>query len=153
MRLARREDWDPDRPGYTKKGKKIGRPMPEFDWDQFESLCRCQATIEEIAAVMNTPKSTIESRVKTKYKAAFSEVLKRLAGEIQVSLRRRQIQAALNEKQDNNTMLIWLGKQYLGQRDVDKEAADNRREPIVVKTVSYADGTSQTMVERGDSGS
>lgn len=96
---------------------KLGRPEIDFDWNQFESLCRCQATLEEMAAVMRLPRTTIESKVKKKYKDTFSEVVKRFAGEIQVSLRRRQIQAALDEKKANNTMLIWCGKQYLGQRE------------------------------------
>ena len=40
-----------------------------------------------------------------------------------MSLRRAQFRAAIEDK--NITMQIWLGKQYLGQREPDRQIQDD----------------------------
>lgn len=91
-----------------------GRPSKVIDIANFEKLCEMQCTIMEIANFFNCSHDTIERFCKKKYKMTFREVFaeKRSAGLI--SLRRTQF--ALAEK--NPTMAIFLGKQYLGQRDL-----------------------------------
>jgi hypothetical protein len=55
--------------------------------------------------------STIEKRLRRKlYRGVVEKGKARLA----ISLRRKQVQLA---EEGNPTMLIWLGKQLLGQRD------------------------------------
>lgn len=93
---------------------KMGRPKIEIDWKQFDQLCKIQCTLTEIAAFFDCSEDTIERRVSETYGVTFAEHSRQKRGKGKISLRRRQMQAALD---GNTTMLIWLGKQYLGQAD------------------------------------
>lgn len=87
---------------------KGGRPKKELDYDLIEELANIQCTQEEIASCLNVNVSTLkrDERFCTIYKKG-QECGKK-------SLRRYQFDCA---KKGNSAMLIWLGKQYLGQRD------------------------------------
>jgi hypothetical protein len=77
-----------------------------------KGLGQIQATGPEIAAVLGVTEPTW-----IKFKKEFPEVedaLRDGQGSGRASLRRRQFKAA---DDGNPTMLIWLGKQYLGQAD------------------------------------
>ncbi|MFA4972858.1 MAG: hypothetical protein WC683_09610 [bacterium] len=93
---------------------KGGRPPITIRWDEFEKLCAMQCTEEEIASWFGCSVDTVERRCKEKYKACFAEVFAEKRGAGKVSLRRAQWQVGVK---GNVTMLIWLGKQYLGQKD------------------------------------
>lgn len=80
---------------------------------QFEKLCQLQCTIFEICDYFDVEDDTLNSWCKKTYKKTFSDVFKVKRGKGQISLRRMQWQQA----EKNATMAIWLGKQYLGQRD------------------------------------
>lgn len=71
------------------------------------------ATATEIAAWFNVGLRTIERRM-GKADGDFRLAYDRGYGRLKISLRRQQIEAA---KGGNVTMLIWLGKQLLGQAD------------------------------------
>lgn len=95
-------------------GKLGGRPMIQIDWDEFDKLCQMHATLQEIAGWFKCSEDTIENAVKQVHHMGFSDywALKSAGGK--VSLRRSQWQKALA---GDNTMMIWLGKQHLGQTD------------------------------------
>lgn len=94
--------------------KKQGRPLKEIDKTQFEKLCHIQCTLEEVASYFDCDMDTVESWCKRTYNKVFSEVFRLKRGRGRVSLRRRQFEAALA---GDKTLLVWLGKQYLGQKD------------------------------------
>jgi len=73
-----------------------------------------QCTQEEIASFFQCSADTIDRACKTHYKKNFAEIFKQKRGIGNVSLRRKQYEVALA---GNVTMLIWLGKQYLGQTE------------------------------------
>jgi hypothetical protein len=91
-----------------------GRPRIEIDWQDFDRLCEVQCTLAELAAHFGVSEDTIERAVKREQKSSFADYFaqKRQAGF--VSLRRKQYELAMA---GNATMLIFLGKQYLGQSD------------------------------------
>ena len=101
-------------PSISTKPSKGGRPRKEIDQPQFERLCEVQATLEEIAHVLNVSEDTIERWCKRTYELGFADTYKKFSATGKTSLRRYQFDLA---KQGNATMLIWLGKQYLGQTD------------------------------------
>ena len=68
----------------------------------------------EIASFFEVSEDTIERRVKETHGVTFAEHYKTLSGGGKISLRRKQMDVALS---GNVSMLIWLGKQYLGQKD------------------------------------
>ncbi len=103
--------------------KLTGRPQKEINWDTFEQLCKIQCTQSEIASVLCLNVDTVHDRAVKHYKMPYSEIFKRFSEDGKSSLRRAQFKAALG---GNVTMLIWLGKIVLGQRDVDIEEANKK---------------------------
>ena len=91
----------------------MARPRTEIDRTQFEKLCGLQCTLYEIAGFFGCSEDTIERWCKREYKTSFAETFKKKSGAGKISLRRYQFKLA----EKNATMAIWLGKQYLGQRD------------------------------------
>ena len=90
-----------------------GRPRKEIDQKQFENLCGLQCTLEEICGWFDVCTDTLETWCKRTYKRGFSEVFAQKRGAGKISLRRSQWRLA----EKNANMAIWLGKQYLGQKD------------------------------------
>jgi len=92
-----------------------GRPRKEIDQKQFESLCGLQCTLLEICGFFDITDKTLDSWCKRTYgNKSFSEVFRQKRGTGKISLRRTQFRLAENSA----AMAIFLGKQYLGQRDV-----------------------------------
>lgn len=92
---------------------KIGRPRKKIDQQQFEAMCQIQATEEEICTVLGVTDKTLTKWCREVYGGSFSEVYKEKRQMGKISLRRKQWHLA----DKNATMAIFLGKQYLGQRD------------------------------------
>jgi hypothetical protein len=89
--------------------------IKEVDFEQLRTLVRIQCTAEECAAILDMSADTLDTRLKEAGYAGFSEFYKRYNHEGRASLRRAQWKAAVDE--GNPTMLIWMGKQMLGQKD------------------------------------
>ena len=92
----------------------MARPRKEIDKKPFENLCGLQCTLEEICGWFGVSDKTLNGWCKRTYKASFSEVFRQKRGKGMIAVRRAQWRLA----EKNATMAIWLGKQYLGQRDV-----------------------------------
>lgn len=92
----------------------------KIDKEKFEKLCAMQCTLEEISGFFNCSEDTIERWCQKTYKTRFCEIYseKRQVGRI--SLRRIQWKQA----ETSTAMAIFLGKQYLGQRDSVEVAPD-----------------------------
>lgn len=92
----------------------MARPKADIDQKTFEGLCKLQCTESEICSWFSITDKTLSRWCKETYGKSFSDIFaeKREAGKI--SLRRAQFRLA----EKNATMAIWLGKQYLKQKDV-----------------------------------
>ena len=91
----------------------MARPKKVIDKSSFEKLCALQCTEEEICSFLDITDKTLTAWCKSEYNKSFSEIFK-IKREIgKMSLRRNQFRLA----ETNPTMAIWLGKQYLGQKD------------------------------------
>lgn len=93
---------------------RVGRPQKNISKDQFEKLCGIFCTLNEIASFFDVSEDTIERWCKRTYKVNFADVFKMKSAMGKISLRRKQFEIANN---GNVPLLIWLGKQYLGQAD------------------------------------
>jgi len=91
---------------HHKKKRGRGRPRLNLDKTQIETLARINCTHEEIAAVMGCSVDTISRN--------YAELINKARLNGKTSLRRAQWKKALS---GNTGMLIWLGKQELGQSD------------------------------------
>lgn len=91
----------------------MARPQIEIDQTAFENLLKMQCTLEEVAGFFNCSVDTIERWCKRNYKKRFADISKKFLNVGKISLRRYQFKIA----EHNASMAIWLGKQYLGQKD------------------------------------
>ena len=86
----------------------MARTKKPLDYVLVEKLAHIQCTQEEIAEALDVSVRTLQRD------SGFCRIYKKQIGQGRASLRRLQWQA-LNE--GDKTMLVWLGKQYLGQKD------------------------------------
>lgn len=109
----------------------------ELNLEQLKALVRIQCTAEECAAVLGMSTDTLDRRLKELDFAGFAEFYKKYSHEGMASLRRAQWKAAT--EQLNPTMLVWMGKQMLGQKDkVHNEHTGENGGPIKVQQVVLA---------------
>ena len=90
----------------------MARPLKSIDIRQVEELARIGCTEADMAAVLGVSVDTIQRRKRSS--AEFRGVIEKGHASLRNSLRRLQVKKAL---EGNVTMLIWLGKQLLGQSD------------------------------------
>jgi hypothetical protein len=95
-------------------GEKRGPKPIQINWEEFDKLCALHCTLEEFACYFDCSVDTIENKVKEAHGVKFSEYFNLKKGAGKVSLRRKQFQVAMK---GNPTMLLWLGKQWLDQKD------------------------------------
>ena len=86
--------------------KKVGRPKLNIDGKKISKWISYGATVKEIADVENCSEDHIHK--------VFRDKITKGKAERNMRLRKAQIELALS---GNCSMLIWLGKQYLGQKD------------------------------------
>lgn len=93
---------------------EIGRPLLPVDWVLVDKLLAIQCTKLEICGVIGVSDDTLSRRCHDEKGASFAEysVQKKTPG--RMNLRRKQFEVALS---GNVSMLIWLGKQILDQKD------------------------------------
>lgn len=103
----------------------MARPKKNIDAEEVYKLAKLGCKNEEIAAWFNCTADTIERR--------FAPELAKGKSEMKMSLRRWQLRAAEN---GNASLLIWLGKQILGQRDNDILSSEEIKE-IEIKVTKY----------------
>ena len=105
--------------GATNTTKKRGpkgpsKELSDNDFSRLLNMVRIQCTQTEICSILDMSDTTLNRRLKERGYENFEALFKRHNDEGRMSLRRMQWQAAEN---GNPTMLVWLGKQYLGQKD------------------------------------
>lgn len=93
---------------------KRGPKLKTVDWEEFDKLCAIQCTLKEIAAWFNISEDSIERICIREKRVKFADYFDQKRSKGKIPLRRRQYQAAMD---GNTAMLIWLGKQYLGQSE------------------------------------
>jgi hypothetical protein len=94
------------------KRKGAGRRPVHIDLVQLEKLCSIQCTDEDLAGIFGVTTRTIENKRK---KPEYAEAMTRGRAKGRLSVRREQFKLL---ERGNPSIAIWLGKQYLGQRDV-----------------------------------
>jgi len=99
-----------------------------IDEKQVERMAAIGCTDTEIAIILNISESYLKRRA--------AEALKRGRARLKRSLRRKQIQLALK---GSVPMLIWLGKQYLDQKDKQDVAYSREELQVVEKIITHHD--------------
>ena len=92
----------------TKRKKAVGRPKKyDIDTDTLFKLAKYNLTNIEIADIYGCDEALLRKN--------YSEFLTKGRGELKKRLRQTQYEVAIDDR--NVTMLIWLGKQILGQTE------------------------------------
>lgn len=86
-----------------------GRPKKEIDYSLAEKLSAIMCSQEEIANILEISVRTLQRDEE------FCRVFKKGQDTGKMSLKRKQFEVA---NKGNTAMLIWLGKNYLGQKEV-----------------------------------
>jgi hypothetical protein len=97
-----------------KTSKKVGRPLKQIDWQKVITLCQIFCTESEIASVMDCHIDTLYEACKREHNCNFPDFFKKHSENGRASLRRSQFKKAM---EGHPSMLIWMGKQFLGQKD------------------------------------
>ena len=101
-------------------------PRKRINRSQIYELARIGATNEEIATIMRVAKNSLSSE--------YKKEMDRGRAELNVSLRRQQIYEATEGKK-RDVMLIWLGKNLLGQTDRTEAWQHVKYEHVSPKTL------------------
>lgn len=95
--------------------------------DNFKRLCSMMATRDEICQFFGCDKKTLDGIIDRQMKddidpdaahVGFEAAFAKYSAAGRISLRRKQYELAMD---GDKTMLIWLGKQWLGQHEPERE--------------------------------
>ena len=96
----------------------MARPPKDLDLDMLERLAAVSLSQDEIGAIMGMTSRTIRRKLSSSKmaRAAYDRGYERCTA----SLKRKLVEMAMDGQP---TMLVWLGKQHLGQRDESRVQA------------------------------
>jgi hypothetical protein len=101
----------------------VPRPRKQIDAKQVEILASFGFNLSEIGLVVGCSHDTLQRR--------FALPIKKGQVELRFSLRQAQYKSAIQNL--NVTMLIWLGKQYLGQRNEPSSTSQDDQLSEIIK--------------------
>ena len=109
----------------------------EIDMEKLAKLAQLPIRAEDIGYVLGVSTDTLSRRIKEAHDCTFAEYLDQKRATIRYNLMAKQFEVALK---GDKTMLIWLGKQYLGQRDKSSsEVSGPEGKPLEVSASNMTD--------------
>jgi len=126
---------DVKKPRKPRKPRNVGgRPPKPIDYTKLDAMCAIHCTGEECASVLGVSYEHLNNQLKKDGNFGFLEYFKEKGANGKMSLRRKQYDQAMS---GNSTMLIWLGKQWLGQSDKVEEKSEvtSRIDKVVIEVI------------------
>ncbi len=102
------------KPNPKKAKKPVGRPRIELDPKQAKIFGYFRATYDTMAEQIGCHVDTIRAAMQDE-NSEFSKAYKNGFSSMKMKLSEAQVKTAIEEH--NPTLLVWLGKQYLDQKD------------------------------------
>lgn len=122
-----------------------GRPKAIIDWAKVNRLLLYQCNGVSIAGIIGIHPETLYDACKQEYNIGFSDYSHTKKAEGKELLRAKQFETAMS---GDKTMLIWLGKQYLEQKDnndynikVNEDKLNELARTFEQKVVSATEGS------------
>jgi len=147
--LREKDVQTPKRPAVKKAKKKVnkgGRPKIAIDYKKLDTMCAMQCTGEECASILDVSYEHLNNQLKKDGNGGFLDYFKQKSANGKMSLRRKQFEVANN---GNPTMLIWLGKQWLGQLEKPESADDDTGESMTIN-FNVSEPIKDVKVTRGE---
>ncbi len=122
-----------------KKRKLItltGRPLKEIDWKIVDHKLRAGCSGTTIAAVFGIHADTLYERILKDFGLSFSAYSQQKRMEGDDCIKTTQYEEATVEK--NTTLLVWLGKVRLDQKESANEDTAPKKEDLELKNQLYA---------------
>ena len=91
----------------------MARPKKEIDEELLLKLAQMHCTMQEMVDIIGVSEDTLKRR--------YAGIIAKGKSQGKMRLRRKQIEVAMS---GNHTMLIWLGKNMLGQSDTPVQEDD-----------------------------
>lgn len=112
----------------------MGRPEANIDWEEVEQLLMSGCTGTEIAARIGISAPTLYDRCQSDNEMMFSEFSQEKKAKGDTLLKQAQFNAAVIDK--DKAMMIWLGKQRLGQKDkIESDLNHNGGVQVILEKV------------------
>lgn len=122
----------------------------DLDGEAIKKMCSIGCTQAEIASICGVSTVTLQKYIDEEFGVSWNEFYSTYADGFKMSLRRMQYKSALGEKSPDGEkyivtpsvpMQIWLGKQYLDQKDKHETILDDKTS---IPTFEWADATDVT---------
>lgn len=108
------------------------RPLKDINWAVVDELMMSGCTGAEIAANFGIHPHTFFARLEKEYKCTFSAYCQEKRSRGDALIKRQQFLKALGKTSEgDNTMLVWLGKNRLNQKEnPDQESNEQSKEHL-----------------------
>ena len=103
----------------------------DFDYKQLTGLAQMQCTFEEIANFFNCSVKTVQRRYDDDEQ--FADIIEKGRATGKYYVRKKQFEIM---NSGNKQLAIWLGKQYLNQKDKQEVDQYNQTEPVTVNIIA-----------------
>lgn len=90
------------------------KPKVHIDWDQVNGMLQTQASTEDVAQAIGISRDSLYVRCKKETGMQYTEFRQKAKATGLTRLRAKQYAVAM---EGHPTMLVWLGKQHLGQKE------------------------------------
>lgn len=101
-----------------------GRPPAEIDWEMVDNFLKAHCDGVGIASYFGVHPNTLYRLCIERYKISFDDYKRQKQTEGKELLRAKQYATAMA---GDKTMLVWLGKQYLEQKDKYDHTTDGEK--------------------------
>lgn len=120
---------------------KLGRPPIELNWDEIDELLTCGCSGTEIASRIGMHRVTLYEKCLVDKGISFSDYSLQKYAKGDALLKEQQFKKALGLTDvGDNTMLVWLGKNRLKQRDKQPDETHNN---ITIKVIDARNNSTQ----------
>lgn len=125
-----------DHPKSEKNPNGAGRDYHKIDWQKVNQALISGSTGTRIAQALGIHYDTLYKAVEREYGMKFTEYTASLRSKGEMLIEMAQFDEAVRKR--DRGMLIWLGKQRLGQRDYKDLSFGDKGMPTIT-VVNYAD--------------
>ncbi|OED34696.1 hypothetical protein AB832_06905 [Flavobacteriaceae bacterium (ex Bugula neritina AB1)] len=115
----------------------MGRKKITIDWTKVDKALIAGANGVQVASMLGVHPETLYDRCKEKFKTDFSDYSRQKKEKGNLNLLTKQYDLAI---EGDRGMLIWLGKQRLGQKDKHDHDHTTNGKDMGVAPITWVDG-------------